>query len=163
MILGVVSDTHNRIANIEKIIDIFNEHKVGVVVHTGDITNAATLRRFTRLNSSLIGVYGNNDREEKGLYEVARDNNFFFKSPPLVKEIKGKRIAVFHEPDEIEEFINNNKKINLVLHGHTHRFRQEKFKGVLIFNPGECAGSLDGYNCVGLIDLKDLSIERIFF
>ena len=112
MILGVVSDTHNRIANIEKIIDIFNEHKVGVVVHTGDITNAETLRRFTRLNSSLIGVYGNNDREEKGLYEVARDNNFFFKSPPLVKEIKGKRnsskVEMYKPPMEVEVAVHRN-------------------------------------------------------
>ena len=31
------------------------------------------------------------------------------------------------------------------------------------FNPGESAGSLKGKNAIGLIDLKDLKIRRIFF
>ena len=48
MILGVVSDTHNRLSNVEKIIDIFNEKKVDKVIHTGDITQAKTLSRFSR-------------------------------------------------------------------------------------------------------------------
>ena len=43
MILGVVGDTHNRISNVEKIIDIFNEKKVDKVIHTGDITQAKIL------------------------------------------------------------------------------------------------------------------------
>ena len=46
MILGVVSDTHNRLSNVEKIIDIFNEKNVDKVIHTGDITQAKTLSRF---------------------------------------------------------------------------------------------------------------------
>ena len=65
MILGVVSDTHNHLSNVEKIIDIFNEKNVDKVIHTGDITQAKTLSRFSRLNCPLIGVYGNNDLEEK--------------------------------------------------------------------------------------------------
>ena len=71
MILGVVGDTHNRVSNVEKIIDIFNEKKVDKVIHTGDITQAKTLRRFSRLNCPLIGVYGNNDLEEEGLKDIA--------------------------------------------------------------------------------------------
>ena len=38
MLVGVVSDTHNNIKNIENIIDIFNLEKVDVVVHTGDLS-----------------------------------------------------------------------------------------------------------------------------
>ena len=35
MILGVVSDTHNRISNIEKIINIFNSNNVDKVIQKG--------------------------------------------------------------------------------------------------------------------------------
>ena len=76
MILGVVSDTHNHISNVERIIDIFNTKNVDKVVHTGDITQAKTLSKFSRLNCPLLGVYGNNDLEEKGLAETARKNKF---------------------------------------------------------------------------------------
>ena len=50
MSVGVVSDTHNRVTNVEKIIDIFNDMEVDTVLHTGDITQAKTLSLFTRLN-----------------------------------------------------------------------------------------------------------------
>ena len=69
MKIGVVSDTHNNLKNIEIIINIFNDEKVPIVIHTGDISNANTLEKFSKLNSELIGVYGNNDRNELGLKE----------------------------------------------------------------------------------------------
>ena len=65
MLVGVVSDTHNRVKHVEKIVNLFNSYELSLVVHTGDITKASTLKRFSRLDSKLIGVYGNNDLEEK--------------------------------------------------------------------------------------------------
>jgi len=163
MILGVVSDTHNRIDNVEKIIDIFNTNNVDKVIHTGDITQSKTLVRFKRLNCPLLGVYGNNDLEEQGLIETAKENGFRFQEPPLSFEIGNRKIAIFHEPDEIESFIKKNPSIKLIIHGHTHRYRNEMVGDVKIINPGECAGIIKGKNSVGLLKLKDLSLERIFF
>ena len=163
MILGVVSDTHNRTVNVEKIIDIFNSNNVEKAIHTGDITQPRTLVRFKRLNCPLLGVYGNNDQEEHGLIETAKDNGFIFQEPPFSLEIENRKIAIFHEPDEIESFIKKNPSINLIIHGHTHRYRNEMVGDVKIINPGECAGIIKGKNSVGLLKLKDLSLERIFF
>ena len=163
MILGVVGDTHNRISNVEKIIDIFNEKNVDKVIHTGDITQAKTLSRFSRLNCPLIGVYGNNDLEEKGLKDIAKRNGFNFQDPPLILEINNTKIAVFHEPDKIENFLKKDSSIDLIIHGHTHRYRNENIGNIRIINPGECAGIIKGKNSVGALNLEDLSFERIFF
>ena len=163
MILGVVGDTHNRISNVEKIIDIFNERKVDKVIHTGDITQAKTLRRFSRLTCPLIGVYGNNDLEEEGLKDTAEQNGFNFQDPPSVLEISNTKIAVFHEPDKIESFLKKDSSIDLIIHGHTHRYRNENIGNIRIINPGECAGIIKGKNSVGALNLEDLSFERIFF
>jgi len=163
MILGVVSDTHNHIDNVEKIIDIFNSNNVEKVIHTGDITQSKTLVRFKRLKCPLLGVYGNNDQEEHGLVETAKENGFTFQEPPFSLEIEKRKISIFHEPDEIEIFIKKNPSVNLIIHGHTHRYRNEMIGKVKIINPGECAGIIKGKNSVGLINLKDLSLERIFF
>ena len=163
MILGVVSDTHNRLSNVEKIIDIFNEKNVDKVIHTGDITQAKTLSRFSRLNCPLIGVYGNNDLEEKGLKDIARQNGFNFHNPPFLLKISNKKIAIFHEPEDIENFLKREPSIQLIVHGHTHRYRNEKMGNVRIINPGECAGIIKGKNSVGALNLEDLSFERIFF
>ena len=126
MILGVVSDTHNHVDNVEKIIDIFNKEKVDYIIHTGDITQAGTLKRFSRLEGSLIGVYGNNDLKELGLQETCEKFGFNFQRPPFITVIQNIRIAIFHEPDEIEKLINKDHRIELILHGHTHRYRNEE-------------------------------------
>ena len=163
MILGVVSDTHNHLSNVERIIDIFNEKNVGKVIHTGDITQAKTLSRFSRLNCPLIGVYGNNDLEEKGLKGIARQNGFNFQNPPFLLTISNKKIAIFHEPEDIENCLKKNPSIQLIIHGHTHRYRNEKIGDVRIINPGECAGIIKGNNAIGVLNLEDLNFERIFF
>ena len=110
MKIGVVSDTHNNLKNIDKIIALFNAEKISTVIHTGDIASAKALQRFANLNSQLIGVYGNNDRNESDLKEMACTQNFSFQEPPRMLTMCEKVIAIFHEPDPIDKFLleNNN-------------------------------------------------------
>ena len=163
MKIGVVSDTHNNLKNIELIINIFNDEKVPIVIHTGDICNAITLEKFSKLNSDLIGVFGNNDRNESGLKEVAQKNNFQFQEPPRRLNLLGKEIVIFHEPDNIEQFLSENKEVDIVLYGHTHRYENNTRNGILFFNPGESAGIQKGSNAIGILDLINLEAKRIFF
>ena len=163
MILGVVSDTHNHLSNIEKIIDLFNTLKVDKVIHTGDITQAKTLDKFSRLNCALYGVYGNNDLEEKGLMEVSEKHGFKFQVPPFELKLNNKSILILHEPENILEIISTLPSLDLIIHGHTHRNTNKEIRGVKIFNPGECAGMLKGKNAIGLVDLSNLTTKRIFF
>ena len=67
------------------------------------------------------------------------------------------------EPDKIESFLKKDSSIDLIIHGHTHRYRNENIGKIRIINPGECAGIVKGKNSVGAINLEDLSFERIFF
>ena len=163
MLIGVVSDTHNNLKNIDQIISLFNDKEIKLVIHTGDITNANSLDKFSKLNANLIGVYGNNDRSEAGLENVANKNNFQFQEPPKLLTLFNRNIAIFHEPDSIDDFLIFNKNIDIVLHGHTHRYRNEIEKDILFFNPGESAGMQTGMNAIGLVNLEKLEAKRIFF
>ena len=163
MLVGVVSDTHNRLGHVQEIINIFNSSCVDMVIHTGDITNSRTLECFSELKCSLKGVFGNNDLNEPGLEETASRLGFEFKLPPLILTLDGIKLAVFHEPETIDTVIDHERDIDLILHGHTHRYRDEVVNGIKIFNPGECAGSMKGKNAVGLVNIKTLHTERIFF
>ncbi len=163
MLVGVVSDTHNNINNVKNIIDIFNNENVDIVIHTGDISKAETLRMFTGLKCKLVGVFGNNDRSEEGLKEISLLNNFNFQEPPLRLDLADKKIAIFHEPELIDSYIEEFQDVDLILHGHTHRYRQDIIDNTLYFNPGECAGLLKGKNAIGLVNLDNLDIKRIFF
>lgn len=163
MMIGVISDTHNNIKNIDKIISLFNNEKVDLVIHTGDITKAETLKRFSLLNCPLTGVFGNNDRSEIGLQEVCDENNFKFQEPPLSLKLDKKLVVVFHEPDLIDKYIKDHQEVDIIIHGHTHRYREETIEDTIYFNPGESAGFLEGKSALGLINTKNLTIERIFF
>ena len=163
MLVGVVSDTHNNVKNIKKIISLFNGEQVDLVIHTGDISKATTLEIFSYLNSPLVGVFGNNDRIEEGLKEVCEEYNFNFQEPPLSLTLDNKKVAVFHEPELIDSYIKDHKDIDIILHGHTHRHKEETTDGIIYFNPGESAGSMEGKSAIGLIDMSNLKIKRIFF
>ena len=42
-------------------------------------------------------------------------------------------------------------------------FTFEKINGCLIFNPGECAGLMQGKNKIGILDLKSLNTQLLSF
>lgn len=70
MRIGVVSDTHDMMGNVERIVSLFDAAGVERVVHTGDITQAKTLDVFARMRAHLVGVFGNNDLERDRLEEA---------------------------------------------------------------------------------------------
>ena len=161
MRIGIVSDTHNNLKNVARIVDIFNDSGVQRVVHTGDITQAKTLDVFARLKAPLYGVFGNNDQERESLGRAVAAHGFSFADPPLELAWHGQRILVVHDPLEFEGVLNRNH--DLALHGHTHLYRLERNGWQTIFNPGECAGHMPGLNAVGIVDLGDLASELVRF
>ena len=70
MKIGIISDSHDDVANVNKAIDIFIEKKIRSVIHAGDIISPPIIKEFKRLTDdgvSFFGIYGNNDGEKKGL------------------------------------------------------------------------------------------------
>ena len=162
MLLGVTGDTHNNLKNIKEICTIFNENRTDLVFHTGDISLPKSLLAFKELNCPLIAVLGNNDIEERnGLEEAAKSFDCKIYDEPFSTELNSKKISVFHHPSLIETVTFEEN--DLILHGHTHRFRLERINECIVFNPGECAGFMKDKNQIGLIDLKKLKTKVINF
>jgi putative phosphoesterase len=162
LIVGVTGDTHNNLKNIKTICSIFNKNRTDLVLHTGDISLPKALLAFKCLDCPLITVLGNNDiGEEKDLREASKEFDCEIFEEPHSLTLQEKKILILHHP----ELINNEmlSDFDLILHGHTHRFRLEKINKCLIFNPGECAGFLKGKNQIGLVELSDLKANVINF
>lgn len=156
--IGIVSDTHNNLVNVRDIVALFNAAGVSRVVHTGDITRAKTLDVLAGLEMPLYGVFGNNDVERDALNAAADRHGFVLAEPPLHLDWDGRRIVVVHDP---RDFRLSGE--NLALHGHTHMYRCEWEADTLVFNPGECAGHMRGYNAVGVVDLDAMETSRLKF
>ena len=161
MRIGVVSDTHNNLRNVGRIVELFNDARVARVVHTGDITQAKTLDALARLQAPLFGVFGNNDCERESLERAIETHGFSFREPPLECVWHGRRIVVVHDPRDLENLAHTRH--DLALHGHTHLYRLAHTGKRLEFNPGECAGHLAGYNAVGVVDLEAMKTELLRF
>ena len=161
MRVGVVSDTHDNVANVGRIVELFNASRVERVIHTGDITGAVTLDVMAHLAAPLLGVYGNNDKERHSLAAAARRHDMHFVDPPLSLTLAGRAIAVVHDPEETGLDVLADHRV--LLHGHTHRRVHEKRDGKLVLNPGECAGRMPGRNVVGVLDLVTLGVEFLTF
>ncbi|MGI9345946.1 MAG: YfcE family phosphodiesterase [Gammaproteobacteria bacterium] len=166
MRIGVVSDTHNHLANIQTIVELFNQSDVNWVVHTGDIASPKALHAFAALNKPLLGVWGNNDLEDgkplAGLEQAAQELSFAFSMAPLVLNRCGRRILIVHDPRDFESMPPQD--YDVALHGHTHRYRMEHVsEGKIIFNPGECAGHMPGLNAIGVLDLIRLETDLLRF
>ncbi len=160
MRIGIVSDTHNNIRNVHRIVELFNAAGVERVIHTGDITQAKTLEVFAHLHAPLYGVFGNND-ERESLHAAIAHFGFEFHEPPLELVWHQRRIMVVHDPLEFDGALTAGHA--LALHGHTHLHRYETRNDQVIFNPGECAGHMKGLNAIGVLDLDDLSAELLKF
>ena len=162
MLVGIVGDTHNNLKNISKICDIFNAEEVDLVIHTGDITLPKSLKAFKKLNCKLLGVFGNNDIDEKnGLIEASKEFSCSMHDEPFSFELIDKKISVLHHPELINERLI--KQSNFIFHGHTHRYRNEVIDKTIIFNPGECAGFLEGKNQIGVVNIEDSRTKVINF
>ena len=166
MKIGIVSDTHNNLRNVHRIVELFNDSGVEKVIHTGDITQAKTLDVFAYLEMPMYGVYGNNDEGERESLEAAvAAHGFIFQEPPFMLEWHMRSIMVVHDPLELNGHLNGS--VDLALHGHTHLYRYEQTRGnggnQVIFNPGECAGHMAGFNAIGVLNLSSLEAELIKF
>lgn len=162
MRIGVISDTHNHLPNVARIVALLNAAGVERVIHTGDITQAATLEVLARLDAPLLGVYGNNDAGERpALSAAALRLGIQLADPPFEVVLAERRIVIVHDPRLLDAELDGRHDV--ALHGHTHRHALERTGDRIVFNPGECAGHVAGLNAIGILDLATLDAELVRF
>ena len=82
---------------------------------------------------------------------------------PYIHKINKLKIGIFHEPENIEEFIFRYPETSVIFHGHTHKYRNEVINSTLVINPGESAGMIEGLNAIGLFNTTSKEFKRIRF
>ena len=71
MKLGIISDTHDRVDNIIKMVNILNQHQVKLVIHCGDWDMPFTMRGLIGAKFPIKSVLGNGDPDiQKFLYQL---------------------------------------------------------------------------------------------
>lgn len=162
MLLGVISDTHDRTPVIKQAVTLFNERKVAAVLHCGDFVAPFALNPFKELKCPFYAVFGNNDGEREGLTKVFEANGWSLNGRPWSFELSGYKISILHEPAPIKNLVEQRAQ-DLIVYGHTHEPYFEKKEKTMVVNPGEACGWVKGICSIALVDMakQECVIERI--
>ncbi len=128
MKFAVVSDTHDNMANFNKVINFLNAQKIITILHCGDICNQQTI------DDAVKNFKGN-------IYFARGNGDFDLDDVPEKVEVElgGKRIGFVHYP-QIAKAMAESGNYDLVFYGHTHKPWEEKIGNCRLVNPGELAG-----------------------
>jgi len=165
MKIGVISDTHDNLENLDKAIELLNNAEVELVIHCGDFISPFVIKRLSRLKPKLIGVFGNNDGDRGLLIELAKSIGIELYNMPYDLKLSGKSIHILHglgSPEYtkcIVELLAKSGAYDIVLYGHTHQIDVRMIGKCLVLNPGEVFGMLTGKSSLAILDIEELKPE----
>jgi len=147
----VLSDTHSdSVSSLSKLL-VEELSTSDLIIHAGDFTGKQFVDDLRRLGK-FQGVYGNIDGPEvrHELPEIA------------TIDVEGFRIGVNHpaeggSPMTIESRIRKKfDNVQVIIHGHSHRTKNEKKDGILWFNPGSATGKFPALKkSYGILTVED--------
>jgi len=140
MNIAIISDIHDNIPNLKKVLAYCNVNHIEKIVCCGDV---ATLETLDFLNNNFAGeifhTFGNMDSEYLSDFNL----------PPTYKhthinkrageaEIDNNHVAFVHYPDVAKELCESGK-YTFVFYGHTHKPWTEVINNCTLLNPGNVA------------------------
>ena len=154
-----MSDSHDHLEAIRAAVEVFNQAKVELVVHAGDLIAPFTSKEFDKLQAPLEAIFGNNDGERRGLMVAYAELCALEDFKEL--DVDGRKIAVIHGTTEaLVDALTESQKYDLVIRGHTHQMEVVEGR-TMVINPGETCGYVSGVKTVILLDTHDLSWETV--
>lgn len=160
MLLGLVSDTHDNEKRTRRAVGLLGDRGADALLHAGDVTSPRIVTSLLAGWRTWIAL-GNMDRDPDGLREAGRET-----SPPMavgtLHEIEAgpARVGLVHGDDRgrLEAMINGGA-FDLVVHGHTHEFRDEQVGSTRVVNPGAVHRTPEPSVCV--YDPVEDALERL--
>jgi hypothetical protein len=148
MKIGVVSDTHRNIENLESVINwLARRHHITALYHLGD--DHEDTASFADRYVDIVHV--------PGTYHAGyRDGSLEKKK---IETVLGLRILLVHA---MEQDVGSDDRMHadIILNGHTHKAEMHLADGLFFMNPGHLKGPLDKNMppSFGLLDIHDKEV-----
>jgi putative phosphoesterase len=158
MKIAVLSDIHDHIWNLEKVLNQAKDN-TDRAIFCGDYCSPSTFKMATEKFKSAYCVWGNVDGEKVVITKEIYANNI--KHVQLLGifgeiNIDGKKVAFTHYPD-IAKASAHSKLYDAVFHGHTHEVLNEKVGNTLLLNPGAVCGVKNDKQSIATYAIYDTS------
>lgn len=158
MRIGLLADTHDATDRTRRALELLKARGADVLVHAGDLTSGKLIPLLDGWTVWL--VEGNGDWAETIVAAIKEHDVDVRYDDEHALQLDGRRIGVLHgEYDGRLDAMIRNQRFDLVVHGHTHRFRDEQIGATRVVNPGAVYRSPSP--SVGLYDLDEDELERL--
>jgi len=169
LLVGIMSDTHDRLPMVDKAVKKLVEEKVELVLHAGDYVSPFVIPHFKPLKSKFIGVFGNNDGDHEFLKRRFAEFGLEIRGVFAEVKVDSLRIALLHGgepgsppgPSELLRSLLESEAYDVIVYGHVHDAKVYKKGKALIINPGEVCGYLTGKSTVAVLNTKTLDAKII--
>jgi putative phosphoesterase len=142
MLIGVFSDVHDNLGNLQKVIDIFKARDVEALIFCGDFCSPIPARAMAdAFKGDIHCVFGNGDGDRFSISNAAHSQypNLKLHGEHAELEFAGVEVAVTHYPFYAQALARTGD-YRAVFSGHTHQRHEERFGDCLWVNPGEVLG-----------------------
>ena len=139
MKVGIISDTHDDLRNLEAALEILEAAGVTKILHCGDVCWPGVIRRLKGLNGWV--VEGNMDRHlglAQAVEETFGHGRLAWLHHPT---LDGYPLAMIHgDNEEVLGNLTTSGQYAYVFYGHTHRRRDQTIGRTRVINPGALGG-----------------------
>ena len=143
--VAIISDIHNNIVNLRKVLNYCVNNKIKTIICCGDLASEETLDFLSdNFSGEILYTFGNMDRDHLGVDDFGEKNIIEYEQVRIFKDfgeakIDNKKIAFVHFPDKAKKLCET-KKYDFVFYGHTHNPWEEASGNCRMLNPGNVAG-----------------------
>lgn len=141
MKIAIISDIHDNLPNLEKVLQYCQENNIKKIICCGDFGTERTYNKLAEFKGEIFSVLGNMD-EGYVEYNKIKDKYLHCRVWELIGKISvgSLKIGFTHKPEDAFLMINEAKeKFDFVFYGHTHKPWEQVFNGVKMVNPGNVA------------------------
>ncbi len=156
--ISIVSDSHDNIDNLKKIVEISNKEECDYLFHLGDIVSPLTAEILSGFKGDVKAVFGNCDGDRIELMKVFNNFGGEIFIPPKKITISDKTFVLMHVPFLIDEVFVSGK-LDYICYGHTHESKIKKSNNTILLNPGESSG-IKNNPTFFILNLKNEKIEK---
>jgi putative phosphoesterase len=135
MIVGLLSDTHDRLAAMVAGMNLLQQAGAEFFIHCGDVGSEQIFDQLAGTKS--VFVWGNNDWDRTTLSRYAKALDIQNGNTFVEIELDGKLAAVTHGDDpKIVRRVIDEQRHDYLFVGHSHIKADKHFGNVRLINPG---------------------------
>lgn len=150
MKVAILSDSHDHIANLEKVVKKIKKD-CQAVIFCGDLIAPFSAKILAQTGLPTYLCLGNNDEDHIQMQKMGGDKFVWTGLSDEYGQVElgglsaqaGKKIAFCHYP-KLAELLATSGEFDAVFHGHTHVAYQKTIGRTLLLNPGAICGIQKG-------------------